>query len=452
MYSSKLYSPLFSDPEIARIFSDDEFVRLLLEVEGALARAQGRLGMIPGEAAASISASIAAFRVDMDRLASGIEKEGVPTIDLIGQLRAHVGGGDADYVHWGATSQDVIDTALILQIRAALGVIEPAIVDLIGGLASLADRHRRTLMSGRTHSQQAVPISFGLKAAGWLAPFLRHRQRLRELKPRLLVVQLGGAAGTLSVFGGDGLALQHELAVELGLRVPLMPWHTQRDRLAELAGWLALLTDGLAKMGQDIILMAQSEIAEAGETSDGSRGGSSTMPQKRNPILSELLLASARTNISLLSSIHHASIQEHERGTHGWQMEWVNFPPMFGLTAASLKRAAYLVQNLHIDEERMRRNVEKSNGLMLAEAITFALSETSGRSEAQALVKEACRTALAEDRHLVDVIREKTDAPIDWDSLRDERALFGSADALIDRVLKQAANVTPGNDHSLEPG
>ncbi|HJS29910.1 MAG TPA: 3-carboxy-cis,cis-muconate cycloisomerase, partial [Anaerolineales bacterium] len=439
-------------PEVALTFSDEEYVRRLVEVEVALARAQGRLGVIPQAAAGEISSAAATFEVDMDRLTSGIETAGIPTIDLIRQFQEHVGVSSAGYLHWGATTQDVIDTALVLQIRSALGVIEPAIDELIEGLASLADRHRATLMAGRTHSQQAVPIPFGLKAAGWLAPLFQHRQRLQELKPRLLVVQLGGAAGTLASYGDRGLALQRELAAELGLRAPLMPWHTQRDRLVELANWLTLVTDGLAKMSQDIILMGQSEIGEVWESRDRSRGGSSTMPQKSNPILSELILSAARTNISLLSSMHHASIQENERGTHGWQVEWINFPPMFSLTAASLKKAVYLSHNLYIDEGRMRRNVEASNGLMLAEAITFALSETMDRTEAQALVKEACRTAIADNRHLVDVVREKTPAALDWDRLRDESAYFGSADALIDRVLEQAERVLLERKQKAEDG
>ncbi|MDX1437993.1 MAG: lyase family protein, partial [Anaerolineales bacterium] len=303
-----------------------------------------------------------------------------------------------------------------------------------------ADRHRSTLMSGRTHSQQAVPITFGLKAAGWMEPLLRNRRRLEEIRPRLLVVQLGGAAGTLAGFGEDGLALQREFAAELDLDTARMPWHTQRDGLVELANWLALLTDGLAKMSQDIILMAQSEIAEVKESSDRSRGGSSTMPQKSNPIVSELVIAAARTNISLLTSMHHASIQEHERATHGWQVEWLNFPQMFNLTAAALKKAVYLSENLYIDERRMRQNVKASKGLMLAEAITLALTQSMKRTEAKRIVEEACRVVLEDGGNLVDVVRGETTADLDWESLRDESAYLGSADALINQVLRQVEN------------
>jgi 3-carboxy-cis,cis-muconate cycloisomerase len=293
-------------------------------------------------------------------------------------------------------------------------------------------------MAGRTHSQQALPIPFGLKVAGWLAPLLRHRQRLIELKPRVLVVQLGGAAGTLASLGKSGLKVQAELASELNLGVLLMPWHTQRDNLAEMAGWLSLVSGSLAKMAQDVILMAQTEVGEVRESADRSRGGSSTMPQKSNPIVSELIIAAARTNASLLAAMHQALVQEHERATHGWQVEWLNLPPMFALTSAALNKAVFLSEHLVVDEARMRQNVSAANGLMLAEAITFALTPFMSRAEARQLVAESSQVTLEQGRHLIDVVRGKTDAPVDWQALRDETAYLGSSDAFIDRVLEAA--------------
>jgi 3-carboxy-cis,cis-muconate cycloisomerase len=337
-----------------------------------------------------------------------------------------------------------MDTALVLQLRAALGVIEPKLLRLIKDLAHLAGQYRDCLMAGRTHSQQALPLPFGLKVAAWLAPLLRHQQRLAEFKPRLLVVQLGGAAGTLASLGQRGLDIQAELASELALAVPPMPWHTQRDNLAELAGWLSLVNGSLAKMGQDIILLAQTEVGEVRESADLSRGGSSTMPQKSNPIVSELIIAAARTNAALLSAMHQALVQEHERATHGWQVEWLTLPQMVALTSAVLDKALFLSEHLVVDRERMRQNVAASNGLMLAEAITFALSQTMSRAEAKQLVQEACQLVLEQNRHLVDVVRDKTDAPLDWEVLKAETTYFGSSEAFIDRVLDEANKVLAG--------
>jgi 3-carboxy-cis,cis-muconate cycloisomerase len=300
----------------------------------------------------------------------------------------------------------------------------------------LDEKHRGTLLAGITHSQQALPVPFGLTEAGWLAPLIRHEQRLVEMKPSLLAVQCGGAAGTLAALGEMGTAVQTGRAAELKLNVPPMPWHTQRDNLAEFASWLSLVSGSLAKMAQDIILLAQSEVGEVTESADPSRGGSSAMPQKRNPITSELIIAAARTNASLLSTMHQAMIQEHERATHGWQMEWLALPQMIGLTAVALKKSRFVSENLVVNETRMWENVAASNGLMLAEAVTFALAPTyMGRAEAKRLVREACLKAVEEDRHLVDILQEQTDFPLDWENLRDESACFGAAASFIDNVL-----------------
>jgi 3-carboxy-cis,cis-muconate cycloisomerase len=436
---SSLFAPLFSDTEVAEQFSDAQFVRAMLEVESALATVQGRLGVIPIEAATRIVDVADRLEVDFERLRDGVEKSGVPVIDLVRQLREQVEGEAADYVHWGATSQDIVDSARVLQVRAGLGNLESKLESVIRNLSWLADRHRHTLMAGRTHSQQALPITFGFKVAGWMAPLIRHRERLAELRPRVLVVQFGGAVGTLATLGRSGTQVQEALAAELGLNLPPIPWHTQRDTMAELAGWLSMLNGSLAKMAQDVILLAQSEVSELSESGDSTRGGSSTMPQKNNPIISELIITAARTNASLLASMHQAQVQEHERGTHGWQMEWLVLPQMFTLIAAALNRALFLSQNLAVDEVRMRQNVTVSNGLMLAEAVSYALVRASvSRASANQLVKEACQVVMQEGRHLIDVMKEKTDAPVDWDAIREESSYLGSADTFINRVLQAA--------------
>lgn len=443
MTHSALISPLFSDPVAAAIFSDDQFIAYMLQVEAALAKVQASLGIIPHEAAQAIAQEASALQVDKVRLQAGVAKDGVPTVDLIQQLRERIEGEAASYVHWGATTQDIMDTALILQIRAALELNEKHLNRLIGRLARLADQHRFTLVAGRTHSQQALPITFGFKIAGWLAPLLRHRQRLNEMKPRLLVVQLGGAVGTLASLRDDGPRVQQALAEKLDLGVPPITWHTQRDSLAELAGWCSLLTGSLAKMAQDIILMAQSEVAEVRETDDLARGSSSTMPQKSNPIISEVIIAAARTNAALLSAIHQALIQEHERATSGWQIEWLTLPQMVILTTAALNKSVFLSENLAVDTAQMRRNVTASNGLIIAEALNLALAPVMGRTESKHIISAACTIAQKQTRHLVDVVREQIGASIslDWERLRSEASYLGASNTFIDQVLREAEKI-----------
>ena len=429
---------VLGDGELAAIFSEARYVAEMVAVEAALATVEARLGVIPAESGKVIVERAASFRPDLGVIRSRLADDGVPVIELVRQLRQHVGGAAADDVHFGATTQDVMDTALVLQMRAALAAVEKTLGRAIDNLAAMARRYREAVMPGRTHSQQAVPIPFGLKAAGWLAPLLRHRARLTEIRPRVLAVQLGGAAGTLEPLGERGVEVAEALAAELSLSAPSLPWHTQRDTLAEVAGWLSLVSGSLAKMAQDVILLAQTEVGEVRETAEEGRGGSSTMPQKVNPITSEQIIAVARTNAALLSAMHQALIQEHERATSGWQMEWWTLPQMFELTASALRKAEFLSAHLDVDEARMRHNVDASNGLMLAETVTFALSKAMSRKAAKALVTAACRTARTENRHLVDVVREQTNAPLDWDVLKDEAAHFGSAQAFIDRVLAEA--------------
>jgi 3-carboxy-cis,cis-muconate cycloisomerase len=432
-----LASP-FRDPDLAPPLSDEQFIANMVAVEMALANVEGALGIIPSDAAERILAALPTFKSDLPGLLKGVEQSGIPTIELVKQLREQVGGEASSYVHWGATTQDIMDTALVLQLRAVLDILDGKLVRLIHNLSRLADQHRHTLMAGRTHSQQALPITFGLKVAVWLSPLLRHHARLSELKPRLLVVQFGGGVGTLASLGDAGLRVQEGLAKELDLAIPLMPWHTQRDNLAELAGWLSLVTGSLGKIGQDIILLSQSEVDELRETDDPARGGSSTMPQKSNPVVSEVLIAAARTNTAHLSAMHHALIQEHERAAGSWQIEWLNLPPMLMLTSAALEKGVFLSEHLVVNEAQMRRNVSASHGLMLAEALDLALAPIIGRTEAKELVKTSAQIALSENRHLVDVVREQVNVSLDWDRLRDEANYLGLTDTLIEQVLNDA--------------
>jgi 3-carboxy-cis,cis-muconate cycloisomerase len=439
---SAIFAPLFNDDEVSNLLSDVAFVRGLVEVEVALARAEARVGVISASAAEQI-AKVQADKIDIAALAKGTTRSGFPIIALVQELRKQVGANAATYVHWGATTQDIMDTACVLQLRAVIELIGKRIGEIVRHLSALADKHRGTVLAGRTHGQQALPITFGLKVAGWLAPLNRHGERLEEIQRRLLVVQFGGAAGTLAALGDKGLAVTNELAKELNLRVPAMPWHAQRDCVVEFAGWLSLVTGSLAKMAQDIILLAQTEVGEVGESGEVDRGGSSTMPQKSNPITSELILAAARTNASLLSALHNAQIQEHERATHGWQVEWLTLPQMIMLTGGALKHAAYLAKNLQVDAAAMRANIERANDVVLAETAVFALAKAMPRAQAEELVKKACGTAVGENRPLIDVVKELAGdfikpGSVDWQALAKPENYLGMTEKFIDQVLKSA--------------
>jgi 3-carboxy-cis,cis-muconate cycloisomerase len=440
---SQIFGPLFGDSEINELLTDEAYVRALVEVEIALARAETRLAIIPSSAGEQISNAAQWNKIDIAVLAQGTARSGVPIIALVQELRKTVGTEAAPYVHWGATTQDIMDTAWVLQLRSAIKLYKKRLVELARHLSELANRHRVTVLAARTHGQQALPLSFGLKAAAWLAPLIRHAERLDEISPRLLVVQFGGAAGTLAALGDKGLAVMHGLADELGLDAPVMPWHAQRDNLVEFAGWLSLLTGSLGKMAQDIILLAQTEVGEVSESAEEGRGGSSTMPQKSNPITSEVILAAARTNASLLSALHQAQVQEHERATHGWQVEWLTLPQMIVLTGGALRHALYLAKNLQVDPGKMRENITRADDVILAEAAVFALAKTMPRAKADELVKRACGIAVSQRKPLIGIVRNLaaniiSDDTVDWQALAAPENYLGETEKIIDRVLKSA--------------
>lgn len=437
---SRIFGPQFNHAAIRQIFSDEHYIQAMVSIELALAGVLGKLELIPSTAADHIAEAGGLFEPDYDQLREGSSRAGFPVIELVRQLREQVGDEVGRYVHWGATTQDIMDTARVLQIREALDVLAVDMNQVIDSLAALVRSYRGQIMSGRTHSQHALPISFGFKVATWLAPLIRHRERLAQLRPRAEVLQLGGAAGTLASYGTRGQEVFSALAEELRLSLPALPWHTQRDSFVEVAGWLSMVTGSLAKMAQDILLLAQSETGELRETADPDRGGSSAMPQKQNPILSELILAAARANAALLSAMHNALIQEHERGTHGWQLEWIALPQMFALAGSALVKAREISSELTVDSNRMLENVRSSHGTMMAEAVRLALLEHMTPDRADALLKEATRSALEEGRPLREVVGQLTELELDWDSLSDESAYLGAANWFIDRVLEEAGD------------
>ena len=440
---SAIYSESFSDPDVAPLFSDVAEVAAMAAFEAALARAQAKVGVIPADAVASIENAVAAFSADLVAMGASTGASGVPTISLVTQLRAAItaaGGSSAavSAVHKGATSQDVMDIALLLRLRDAVGFLSARLDRVIGHLAGLADTHRRTAMAGRTRLQQAVPVSLGLKSAGWMMPLVRCRARLAELKPRLFAVQFGGAAGTLAALDADGLKVMEALAADLGFTCPPMHWHTQRDSYCEFANWLALITSSLGKAGQDVVLLAQSEVAEV---RPASGGGSSTMPQKSNPVVAEYLVTLARHNAGLVGAMHQAAIQEHERAGPGWQLEWLTLPQMVIATATSLRHADVLFADVIVDAARMKKTLDDALGLLLAEAASFALARHLPAAEAKSLVTEACLTAIGESRQLIDVLKERTDAPVDWRALADPANYLGVTDQFIDRALDAAKSL-----------
>lgn len=439
---TSLLGPLFSGTA-ATVFSDGARLQAMLDFEAALARAEARIGVIPVAAVTPIAGQCDAAGYDMAALGKATATAGNPAIPLVKALTAKVSARDAEaarYVHWGATSQDVIDTGMVLQLRQITGLIEAGLAQLSGALADLTTAHRQTPMVGRTWLQHALPITFGLKAAGWLDAIERHRARLDELKPRLLVVQFGGAAGTLAALGDRGMDVAAALADDLKLGLPAMPWHGARDRLAEFAAFLGLLTGSLGKIAGDIALLMQTDVGEAFEPAGAGRGGSSTMPHKRNPVTGAVVLAAALRAPQLVSTMLAGMGQQHERGLGGWHAEWTALPELAQLAAGALAQTAETMAGLEVDTGRMRRNLDITNGLIMAEAVMMALGARMGRLAAHDHIEAACHRAVSANRHLRDVLAE--DAVImqhlgadELARLFDPLAYTGVAPAMIDRVL-----------------
>ncbi|HTN66765.1 MAG TPA: 3-carboxy-cis,cis-muconate cycloisomerase [Burkholderiaceae bacterium] len=445
MTVSSLTGRMFSTDAMRNVFSDRAAIQRMLDFEAALARAEAAHGVIPAQAVAAIEAGCEAAHIDFEALTQAAATAGNLAIPLIQQLTAHVAKTDADaakYVHWGATSQDVIDTGLLLQLRDALTHIDAELALLADALARLASTHRQAPMIGRTWMQHALPTTFGLKAAGWLDALLRHRQRLDELRPRLLALQFGGAAGTLASLGTRGLEVATTLATELDLELADTPWHTQRDRVAEVATVLGLLTGSLGKIARDLSLQTQTEVSEVAEPAAPGRGGSSSMPHKRNPIACAATLAAAVRVPGLVATMLTAMVQEHERALGGWQAEWDTLPEIVQLTAGALQHMRQVTQGLTVDAERMRANLDMTHGLIMAEAVTLALAPKIGRMQAHQLVEQACHSAAASGRQLQEVLAEMPQVgaalPVaEWQRLFDSAAYLGVADEFVERVLRR---------------
>ncbi|PJI39099.1 3-carboxy-cis,cis-muconate cycloisomerase [Ferrovibrio sp.] len=438
-----LFGPLFHGPAIGAVFTDRAHLQGMLDFEAALARAEAKTGVIPADAAGPIAAQCDAALYDLAAIAEGATRGGNTAIPLIKALTARVAAKDksaAGFVHWGATSQDAMDTGLVLQLHAAVALIEADLAKLSANLAALAQKHRQTPMVGRTWLQHALPITFGLKVAGWLDAVERHRARIVELKPRLLVLQFGGAAGTLAALGDKGLVVAEALAADLKLGLPATPWHGARDRVVEFGTALALLTGTLGKMARDIALLMQTDVAEAFEPAGEGKGGSSTMPHKRNPVVAAAVLAAATRVPHLAGSLLSGMVQEHERGLGGWHAEWQALPELAQLSAGALAQMVEVITGLEVKPEQMRANLDATHGLIMAEAVAMALGAKLGKQEAHHLVEAASKRAVAEKRHLRDVLAQERAVLQHLDNavlekLFDPLGYTGVATALIDRVL-----------------
>jgi 3-carboxy-cis,cis-muconate cycloisomerase len=437
-----LFDPLMSDPKVTAIMSDQGLVARMLAFEAALARAEARTGVIPADAAKAI-AEAAAMGIDMAKLATASALAGNPAIPLVRMLTEKTAKDGQRHVHWGATSQDVMDTAMVLQVRDCLEVFSSNLGRLQAALTVMAQQYRATPMVGRTLLQHALPTTFGMKTAGWLAGINRAIERLAEMIPRVLVLQFGGAAGTLASLGMRGPAVSRALAQMLGLGKPVLPWHTQRDRVAEIACFCGILTGTLGKIARDISLMSQTDVGEVMEGATPGRGGSSTMPHKRNPVSCNIILGASTAVPNLVATVLAAQVQEHERGLGNWAAEWRTLPELFRLTSGALLHACTLIEGLEINPARMRINLDATNGLVMAEAVMMELAPFTGRLAAHHLVENASKIAISENIHLREAImRDKiiaqhldTDA---LDALFEPTSYLGSVESLIDAAVKAA--------------
>lgn len=440
---SPLLAPLFTSAAMRAVLDDRARLQRMLDVEAALARAEADLGVIPAEAAGPIAAACKAELYDLDAIATAAPAGGNLAIPMVKVLTAEVRKSDAEaarFVHWGATSQDIIDTALALDLRAAIDVLLAELDRAVAGFARLAETHRHTAAVARTWLQHALPMPFGLKLAGYATALARSRERLIRLRGEALVLQFGGAAGTLAALGGRGLEVSERLAALLDLPLADAPWHTHRDRLAEVASAFAILAGTCGKIARDVSLLMQTDVAEAFEPAEAGRGASSTMPHKRNPTAAASALAAATMAPQLAATILAGQVQEHERSAGPWQAEWPTLVTLALVTSGGLAAVVDMAQGLEVDGERMRANLDTTKGLIMAEAVSFALADKIGKADAHKLIEDASHKAVRDKRHLRDVLMDDQRvrahlSEADLQRLFEPDSYQGVAQAFIDRQL-----------------
>jgi 3-carboxy-cis,cis-muconate cycloisomerase len=439
-----LTSAISSTEAMQQIFSARSTLQSMLDVEAALARALAAKGVIPISAVDPWVRCCQADQIDIPSLVIAAKDAGNIAIPMVKQLTVAVATMDADaarYVHWGATSQDVIDTGRVLQLREAINIITHELAALIDTLAGMAQCYRDTPMIGRTWLQHALPITFGMKLAGWLDALLRHQQRLAACREQVCVLQFGGASGTLASLGEHASSVAQAMAQELDLATPQLPWHAHRDRFVECATILGMLTGTLGKIARDVSLMSQTEVAELSEPGGPGRGGSSSMPHKRNPVGSAAVLSAATRVPSMVATLLSAMPNEHERALGGWQSEWETLPEIVSLSAAALSHLRGVIDGLQVDTERMHRNIDASRGMVMAESVVSALATSLGRAQAHQIVEAACHKAYAKNSDLLTVLQTEPEvvgvlSEGRLASLFDPLSYVGEAGNFVDRVLE----------------
>jgi 3-carboxy-cis,cis-muconate cycloisomerase len=437
---SHIFQGIFSTEEMRSVWSDENRTQCYLDIEAALAKVQGKLGIIPQEAADEIVSHCRLDQIDMVELRRQTERIGYPIIAVVNQLNTLSRDGLGEYCHWGATTQDITDTATVLQIREALDLVDDELTAISAALARLAREHRDTPMIGRSNLQQAIPVTFGYKMAGLLSAVERHRERLVQLRERVLVGEFAGAAGTLASLETGAMETQAALCAELGLEQPIIAWHTIRDNIAEVGTFLGLVGGTLGKLSMDVKLMMQTEVGEVFEPFAHGRGSSSTMPQKRNPISSCYIHAAISVVRQHAAALMDAMVADHERSTGPWEIEWIVLPEAFCLMAGALKQARSVVEGLEVDAVAMRRNIDLTGGLVMSEAVMMGLGPYIGREYAHDLVYDLCRDAAAQGRPLLDLLAENDEITkhVDRDALAtllDPANYLGQSGLMVDRVL-----------------
>lgn len=437
---SAVFRDVFTTPAMRQVWSDENRTQKYLDFEKALAVAQGRLKIIPQDAANEIASHCELSQIDMAKLKEVTERVGTPVMPVVQQLVKLCKDKLGEWVHWGATTQDVMDTATVMQIAVSLDLIGHELDGICDALAALAKKHRDTPMAGRSYLQQAVPITFGYKMATVLAGFERHRERLAQLKARVLVGEFGGAAGTLSSLGKDGLKCQAELMKELKLAAPAISWHTVRDTIAETGAFLALITGLCGKFALDVKLLMQTEVEEVYEPFAPGRGSSSTMPQKRNPISSVYVSTQAAIVKQHAAALMEAMVEDHERSSGPWQIEWLVLPEIFMLSAGALAQTRFLAEGLQVNEKKMSENLMITKGLIMSEAVMMKLGDKMGRNHAHDHVYDICREVVKTGRPLIDLLAEdkeiaKYASRQELEAMMDPANYLGVAGEMVDRVL-----------------
>ncbi|PCF96492.1 class-II fumarase/aspartase family protein [Vreelandella nigrificans] len=442
LFDSFYYKNMFSTSAMVEIFSDEGRLNAWLATEAALAKGQAQVGVIPQQAADNIVEAAILDNLDLQAMKAEFDKVGFPIMPLVHQLANACDPETARWVHWGSTTQDIIDTGLVLQMRDGISLLEQDLNALINALAQLARTHRNTVMAGRTFQQQAAPITFGYKVAVWLDEMLRHKERLSELKKRVLVGQCAGAVGTLATLGQDGIAVQQAMMNELDLKTPTVTWHTARDNWSEMVNWLVLVTTTLGKVATEIATLMRTEVNEVREPYQTGRGASSTLPQKRNPIACPRIIAIAHRMREFSAAQFSAMIQEHERAVGAMPIEWMIIPDAFILASGSFSQSLDILRNLDVDSAQMRANLDIGGGLLMAEAVMMGVAPIIGRNQAHDLVFAAAgrandagktlREELVKDPSIMQHITTER-----LDELLDPANYTGSAGAMVDQVLSK---------------